>query len=533
VKHQHALSRAALSAAVAAVLFILLFLMSPIPDTPEKKQEYNQQIEETIPGSWMNSLRASYPDMVERFSDPFPEKAEKLLMAAVFALLAGGILYFASKFIKDPAAFGFFIAALAAGMIIRTVSLTQINNSDYLFCLAPWAEGFRNHGWSYIVTTWSDYNVTYLYIIGGIARIPLNDLYLYKLVSVIFDCGIVIAGLRLANVFHFGPLRKAVLGGALFLAPTVWLNSSFWGQCDSIYVFFCLLGLVFILEDRPALSAVCAAAAFSFKMQAIFILPIFAVLWMVKRVKWWREIPVFLGTYFITVIPAWLIGRPLFDILLIYFNQTQTYSSRLNLNSPSAYALLGPDTSNLSASTHDILFKTGLVLAFCFLGALLLIAWVFRDRIGSRAIFLFALTMVIGIPWLLPSMHDRYFYLADIFCVILAVMIPKRWYFAPFCIIASYSGYHAYLFWTYIFVNGHQIPALIMLYLMGSAVVVLISELKGAKTHGNGQETAGLHHVGDRGANDFFAHDIQQAVPADAWDTADEGRPAGDGSGGI
>jgi Gpi18-like mannosyltransferase len=427
----------------------------------------------------LSLLTAAVSFPVLQIVTPIPGQTEAAVMAFAFALLAGGMMFFAVSTIKTPAILAFLAVTLLAGMVIRTLSLTESNNTDYLYCLKPWAEDFRVNGWQAIIHTRSDYNMPYLYIIGTIARVPMNDLYLYKLVSVIFDCGIVVAGLRLAQVFSFGEMRKAVLGGALFLTPTVWLNSAFWAQCDAIYAFFCLLAFVFILEDRPVLSAVSAAVAFSFKLQTVFILPIFAVLWMVKRVKWWREILVFIGTFFATILPAWLMGRPLSSILEIYGNQTQIYADRLNLNSPSAYALLGEDTSQLSAQAYSTIFNAGLILAACFLGALLLTAWLYRDRIGNRALFLFALAMVIGIPWLLPTMHDRYFYLADIFCVILAVMIPQKWYFAPFCVIASYSGYHAFLFRRFIFYFGHQIPALLMLFLMGSAVILLLSELKG------------------------------------------------------
>ncbi|MDR0294040.1 MAG: hypothetical protein LBH95_07810 [Oscillospiraceae bacterium] len=403
---------------------------------------------------------------------PVPGRGEAAVMAAAFALLAGLVLFFAGGTVESAPMLFFLGAALAAGFAIRTCSLPQSANTDYIYCLGPWAQDFRDNGWRAIVSTWSDYNVPYLYIIGIIARVPMNDLYLYKLVSVIFDCGVVLAGMRLARVFSLSPLRKTVLASALFLAPTVWLNSSFWGQCDSIYAFFCVMALVFALEDKPARSVAMAAVAFSFKLQAVFFLPVFIILWMVRRVSI-REIPVFIGTFFLTVLPAWILGRPLSSILLIYRNQTQTYASRLNLNSPSAYALAPADER-----FHDALFNAGLALAFCYLGALLLLAWVRRGRIGNRALLLFVAAMVIGIPWLLPSMHDRYFYLADIFCVFLAVLIPEKWVFAPLCIFCSYAGYHAYLFSRFIPYVGLAVPSLVMLFLMGGAVMLLLSELR-------------------------------------------------------
>ncbi|MCL1806099.1 MAG: glycosyltransferase 87 family protein [Oscillospiraceae bacterium] len=468
-------TRAILSAAVAFVLFFLLLAVSPISGSEEKRREQIGEINGRISASLKTDIEKRFPGMMERLTDPSPERAEKLFMAAAFALLAGGVLFFAAGHIQTIPALAFFIAALVGGMIIRTLSLTQFYQTDYLYCLGPWAQDFRVWGREAINLTRSDYNMPYLYIVGVISKISLNDLYLYKLVSVIFDCGLVLAGLRLANRFSMGQIRKSVLGAALFLAPTVWLNSAYWGQCDAVYAFFCLMALVYALEKRPSLSAVMAAIAFSFKLQTIFFLPVFIVLWMVKRVRWWREIPVFLGTFAALFLPAWVLGRPLSDMILVYANQSSQYSHRLNLNSSSAYALLGVN------EPHTILFTAGLVLAFCYLAALMMIAWVYRDRMSDRALFFFVLAFVIGIPWFLPSMHDRYFYLADIFCVVLAVMIPEKWVFAPFCIIGSYAGYHAYLFGQHLNHIGLAGPSLLMLFLLGSAVMLLLNELKRGK----------------------------------------------------
>ncbi|MDR1692015.1 MAG: hypothetical protein LBR72_01525 [Oscillospiraceae bacterium] len=403
---------------------------------------------------------------------PVPERGEAAVMAAAFGLLGGLLIFSFCGEVRPPAVLIFFAGAVAAGMVLRTVSLTQSNNTDYLSCLQPWARDFRELGWKAIVETWSDYNMPYLYIIGLIARVPMNDLYLYKLVSVLFDCGLVLMALRLSSRFRLGSLRKMALGAAVFLAPTVWLNSSFWGQCDSIYVFFCLSAFTFALEDKPGLSVAAAAVAFSFKLQTVFFLPIYLVLWIGKRVKL-RQIPVFLAVFVGMYLPAWALGRPFADIVRIYARQSSQYANRLNLNSPSAYALLN------ASEPHDILFGAGLVMAFLFLGMLVLFAWLRRDRLSDRTLLLITLAMVLGIPWFLPSMHDRYFYLADIFCLFVAVLIPEKWYFAPFCVLSSYAGYHAFLFGAYIPYFGLQIPSLIILFLTGSAVYMVSQALTG------------------------------------------------------
>ena len=76
--------------------------------------------------------------------------------------------------------------------------------------------------------------------------------------------------------------------------------------------------------------------------------------------------------------------------------------------------------------------------------------------------------MVQLIPFLLPSMHERYFYLSDILSVISSFASP--WLIpVPILVqLGSWSGYHAYLFGGGI---GIELGAKFML---AAAVILLI-----------------------------------------------------------
>ena len=447
------------------VFFILLYIFPEAPVIPPRADYGVPATSNYVPDGNEGDFATTAAPVVN----------EAILMSAIFAFLAGVMLFFASGRIKKPSLLILVGAAILAGMVIRTISLAQWDNGDYRWCLRPWVQDFRVRGWDALVNTRSDYNVVYLYIVGLISRIPVSDLYLYKLVSILCDCGIAMLGLRLACTFKLGDMKKVFASAALFLAPTVWLNSSFWGQCDAVFAVFCLLALVFILEKKPPFAAAAAAVALSFKLQAIFLLPIFIVLCIAKRVRWWSEVQIFIGTFFVTILPAWLMGRPLWSILSIYGDQTKNYASRLNWNSTSMYALI-PDQS--PEETKGLLYA-GIILAFCLVGALALLAWHNRTKLTDKVIFLFAVVMVIGIPWLLPKMHDRYFFLADIFCVFLAVMIPEKWFFGPLCVFASYAAYRNFLFMPYTPDTSYiAVGSVIMMFLLGSSIALLVSELK-------------------------------------------------------
>ncbi len=76
----------------------------------------------------------------------------------------------------------------------------------------------------------------------------------------------------------------AAIGALVVLfAPTIFINSAAWGQCDAIYAAFCLGSLYFLLKERPAWACTFFALALSFKLQAIFFFPVLLVLLLHER----------------------------------------------------------------------------------------------------------------------------------------------------------------------------------------------------------------------------------------------------------
>ena len=71
------------------------------------------------------------------------------------------------------------------------------------------------------------------------------------------------------------------------------------------------------------------------------------------------------------------------------------------------------------------------------------------------------LLMAVGIPFLLPHMHDRYFFPADVLSVVFAFACPICFAAAPLTQFASLLGYHAYLKMRYLLYMNHGARALI------------------------------------------------------------------------
>lgn len=394
--------------------------------------------------------------------EPTESGIEEALPLYISLLL--GAWYFALKLLKlswKPA----LIAAglLLAGMAVRVYLLPGVSE-DYEWFLMRWVQQFRDEGLSGFVENRANYNVLYLYYLYLISKLPVGDLAMIKLLSVAGDVALTVTGARLA--FRAAPEKRRVAMdltalAAFWFLPMFWLNSGWWGQCDSLYGALCMVALLTALEGRPNLSVAMAALAFAFKLQAIFFLPIYVVLLMAKKVKV-RHALVFPAVTAAVTLPALMAGMPLARALGVYVQQTREYNTRLNLNSSSAYGLLQRGVTEPERITAAA--NVGIACAAAFVGVVWLASWLNRKHLSDNALVFTAFVLCLGIPYMLPYMHDRYFYLSDMLVILVVLNAPKRFYLALTAWLGSYAGYHAYIIRKYLMLPryGMGAPSLIM-----------------------------------------------------------------------
>ena len=111
--------------------------------------------------------------------------------------------------------------------------------------------------------------------------------------------------------------------------------------------------------------------------------------------------------------------------------------------------------------------KAGIVGAFAYMLAVLGVCFIGRRRLGDQAVFAAAVLLAVGIPFLLPHMHDRYFYAADILTLALAFAFPVYFPTALLTEFASLLGYHAYLKMRYLLPMHYGAAALIIVLAVG------------------------------------------------------------------
>jgi Gpi18-like mannosyltransferase len=217
----------------------------------------------------------------------------------------------------------------------------------------------------------------------------------------------------------------------LFL-PTIIFNSAYWGQVDIIYTTALLACLYLFLKDRPTLAMIAFGLAISTKLQAIFLAPVLVILFMNNKTSLtsFLQIPV---TYVCMILPAWLIGRPWPDLLTIYLAQGKTYHA-LTMNAPNLYTWI-PNT------LYYFFVPAGLLITTFVAIGLIALTYKRRSAMTPDTLIALAAFSVMAMPFFLPKMHDRYFYPADVFSLLLGFYFPK---FFPIPLLMQFVSLLAY-----------------------------------------------------------------------------------------
>lgn len=331
-----------------------------------------------------------------------------------------------------------YLAALTLiGLGIRVI-LRVVITDDWLMYWDPWISDLKEMGFSYLATDRYDYTPTFVYILWAISRLPINPMTAYKGLHCVLD--FVAAGILGKMIWKVtGSKRKGILSYGLFLiVPTIWANSALWAQCDIIFMTFLLLCFYHLFEDRPCKAMFFYGMAFVFKLQSLFIFPFLVILWVNKKVdlKHFLWIP---ALYFLSIVPAWIAGRPLMDLINIYMAQGAQDVWSLSIKWPNIYQIIGNQFFLLEYASAGTWLILGILMVILYAMAQK------RYRITNEFIVQMALFFAILTPWFLPHMHERYGCVADILAIIYAMMNTKKFYFPLVQILVSFNSYMAYL----------------------------------------------------------------------------------------
>lgn len=336
------------------------------------------------------------------------------------------------------------VFATIFGCAIR-FALRNVVAGDYKMFFEPWVATLREAGgglkglsaeFEYV-----DYTTPYLLILSCISICPFfNTLILMKMVSIFFDFVAAIAmGLM---VFELTDSRKkgCMAYAVMLFVPTIVANGAMWAQCDIIFTSFVLWSLYFMIKDKPRASLIFYGIAFAFKLQTIFIAPLYVILWCKKNMKiqhfLWMPI-----MYFIGIIPSWIAGKNLWELLTVYIFQANGEMDiyKLSHKFPNVYQIIGTDSFLREYADAGIYFTFAVVMVLMYYIAL-------KDfKFTKDLILRMGMFFVMVIVFFLPHMHERYGILADVISVAIAFHNPKKFYVPLIAIGCSFAGYTMYL----------------------------------------------------------------------------------------
>ncbi len=323
----------------------------------------------------------------------------------------------------------FIIITVFIGFLMR-ILMFPLESNDMKNFLLPWCDYIAdNGGIAQFGGKFGDYTPAYYYILTLINLLPFDKMYMIKAVSCVFD--FVTALFVMKTVMLRCDKSRAVLSfAAAFILPSAVLNSAAWGQCDSIFTAFVVISLYCVLKGKDLRAMAFFGVAFSFKLQAVFFAPFILFVLLKKRIRL-RSLLLIPAVYVGFTLPALFAGADFLGMLTVYFRQAGEYPY-INLCLPNIW----------------IFFRNAVIPELAHAGiafaAAVTVAAVFyllnkkHGELSESKLITAAFLLTMLVPYVLPYMHERYFYLSDMLCVIFVFMSRgKAWvlFVTQFCAV--------------------------------------------------------------------------------------------------
>lgn len=378
--------------------------------------------------------------------------------------------------IAANAPFFLMVIAVVASLGARKAFVPVVSQDVYNWVM-PWLNYIQDHGFAAYGTDFGgkyNYSPFYSYLLGIFSWLPLTDLEIIKYISTAFDLLSAWYISRMVKLrFPGSPMLPVLAFTAFMFLPTIMLNSSYWGQCDIIYVAFCLGAMYYLMlpdtRRNNLWSVILFALALSVKLQAMLIAPLFAIAWFKRDIRL-SDFMLIPATYVLLMLPCVAMGRPINDVLLVYFNIVDN-NPVLTEKSPNMYQLLGDNFKVFNAA--GVLTAIGVQAILIFSVVWKLKGKPFTMDLITHVAFIVTLTM----PFLLPRMHERYFILAESISLLFAFYNP-RYFYMPIAIgIISLFTYTDFLF-AKVMVPFHWLTlgVLTLILIVGNSLVKKLRE---------------------------------------------------------
>ena len=303
----------------------------------------------------------------------------------------------------------------------------------------------------------SNYEPAYLYLMAAasLAHSWLAPMAIIKALSVAGSLFLTWAAADLLKTMGASP-RLSVF---TLVLPTAVINAALLGQCDALWAGSCILALTAMMRGRTVASLAWCGLAIAFKSQAAFIAPVIVGALIGRRAPLWQWL-VPPAVFFATLLPAWALGWPLMKLLAVYPEQAAWVHIPGKLGNPWMAA-----TIFANHASRPFFFSGYIAAAAAALTIGALASTSFNDR---RKLLLLALLSATVLPFLLPKMLERYYFLGDVLALVLALSFQTR---RAAAIAVAVQAASLVSLLTYVYWFHWPYPALLGVPLAGFAIV--------------------------------------------------------------
>ncbi|MFZ5973959.1 MAG: phospholipid carrier-dependent glycosyltransferase [Bacillota bacterium] len=409
-----------------------------------------EQIDKLPEGVTPVSLESSYQDPGDSGKEKTQQELIKqpqahasiILLSALWVLFCYALVkrFFKKKAIESvntntkPALTNSFIIALTVALLVRMVLAATVYGFETdMNCFKGWAAHLASTGpWGFYGSIFADYPPGYMYVlmilgwIQSIFGIAVNS----SLFTLIIKLPAIFADMALAYFVYTLAARRMGTKWAFALSmliafnPASILNTSLWGQIDSILALLLVLCAHSLLEKRILKACLIFTVALLIKPQTLLFAPVILFVFIHdymtgEKRQVLKKIGISVGAslllFIAAIIPFWGSQQP-FWIVERYLSTATSYPYA-TINAFNLFGLFG---ANWVEDTQIFFLFSYKVWGYIFIAAVLLAsAILFFKKPDRRKIYLVAAFIIIGVFTLGHNMHERYLYPA-VFLLIMA-----------------------------------------------------------------------------------------------------------------
>ncbi len=216
-------------------------------------------------------------------------------------------------------------------------------------------------------------------------------------------------------------------------------NTAYWGQVDSVLSFLMLMSILFALDKNYLLSALLFSLAILTKIQAVFLLPLIALI-IFRGIRIKNVIKIFLSSIMLIILvflPYLLTNTTLKVLNIIIYTIRRT--DFITVNAYNLWYFVTSQSDSLKGAFDNLLvfkFSIQTIGTSLFFIYALLVIYQLSKKFNKTHVFLAASSLAFAFFMLATRIHERYFFYFFAFGAMIAVM---NWRYSVMYLILMFT----------------------------------------------------------------------------------------------